>query len=104
MQTFAKILIIRFSSLGDIILASPLVRILRAAYPLAQIDFLVKSEYADILKMNPHLSSVIELKTTERAELRALKQQIRATRYDLLLDIHNSLRSRYLRLFSGARS
>ncbi|MBI1803731.1 MAG: lipopolysaccharide heptosyltransferase II [Ignavibacteria bacterium] len=103
MRTFTKILIVRFSSLGDIILASPLIRILRAAYPHAQIDFLVKSEYADILKPNPHLSSVIELKTAERDELRTLKRQLRANRYDLILDLHNNLRSRYVRLFSRTR-
>ncbi len=104
MHTPDKILIIRFSSLGDIILASPLIRVLRAAYPHADIDFLVKSEYADLLRSNPHLSSIIELKTGEHDELRSLKQQIRSRRYDLIIDIHNSLRSRFVRLFSGARS
>ena len=97
-----KILIIRFSSLGDIILASPLVRILRAAYPLARIDFLVKSEYAELLKFNRALSSVIELKTSNREELKELKRRIRSERYDVIVDIHNSLRSRYLRWFSAA--
>ena len=98
-----KILIIRFSSLGDVILASPLIRVLRTAYPKAQIDFLVKSEYADVLKFNHHLSSVIELKTAEREELGTLKKQLYKTGYDTIIDIHNSLRSRYLRWFSGAK-
>ncbi len=102
MRSLDKILIIRFSSLGDIILASPLVRILRAAYPLARLDFLVKAEYAEILKFNPHLSAVVELKTSDREELRTMKRRIRDERYDAILDIHNSLRSRYLRFFSGA--
>ena len=39
----------------------------------------------------------------EREELRALKRRIREQRYDAILDIHNSNRSRYLRLFSGTR-
>jgi len=100
MREIRKILIIRLSSLGDIILASPLVRVLRNAYPAARIDFLVKSEYADLLKFNKHVSSVIELKSAERKELAELKRRIRGERYDAILDIHNSLRSRYLRWFS----
>lgn len=103
MRTFNNILIIRFSSLGDIILASPLIRVVRAACPSARIDFLVKSQYAELLKFNPCLSSIIELKTNSDEELRSLKRSIQATRYDLILDIHNSLRSRKLRLFSRTR-
>lgn len=102
MPDLEKILIIRFSSLGDIILASPLVRRLRYAYPNARIDFLVKAEHADAVNFNPHLSSVITLKTSEKQELRDLKKNIRQTGYDLIIDIHNSLRSRYVRWGSGA--
>jgi heptosyltransferase-2 len=98
-----KILIIRFSSMGDVILSSPLIRVLRAAYPEAKIDFLVKSEFAELVRYNPHLSSVIELKTSDRAELKDLKQHIRSQRYDAIFDLHNSLRSRYLRIFSHAQ-
>ncbi|MBI3764982.1 MAG: glycosyltransferase family 9 protein [Ignavibacteriales bacterium] len=103
MHNFNNILIIRFGSLGDIILASPLIRVVRAAYPLAHINFLVKSQYAELLKCNPYLSSIIELKTSGDEELKNLKKSIQATRYDLILDIHNSLRSQRLRFFSHAR-
>lgn len=103
MQNFHKILIIRFSSIGDIVLASPLIRVLRTNFPKAQIDFLVKSKYAELVRFNHHLSSVIELKTAESKELRALKEKIRQEQYDVIFDIHNSLRSRYLRMFSGAK-
>lgn len=103
MPNIKKILIIRFSSIGDVILASPLIRCLRAAYPHAQIDFLVKSDYAELVKFNPHLNRVIELKTAESAELRALRKKIQDQQYDVILDIHNSLRSRYIRALTGAR-
>ena len=99
-----KILIIRFSSLGDVLLATPLIRVLRTAYPHAQIDFLVKSGYADVLRTNPYLSSVIELTTAGYANVRTVKHHIRTSRYDLILDIHNSLRSRYMRSFSHAKT
>jgi heptosyltransferase-2 len=99
-----KILIIRFSSIGDIVLASPLIRVLRSAYPSSQIDFLVKAEYAELVKFNPHLSSVIELKTVEQEELKSLKNEIKLHRYDAIIDIHNSLRSQYLRWFAGVEN
>jgi len=102
MPDLEKILIVRFSSLGDVILASPLFRRLRSACPNARIDVLVKSDYSDAVLFNPHLSSVITLKTSERTELREIKKNIRKTGYDLIIDIHNSLRSRYIRWGSGA--
>lgn len=102
MRSPDKILVIRFSSLGDIILASPLIRLLRAAYPLARIDFLIKSEYTELMKFNPHLSGLLELRSSEREELRELKGRIRAERYDIIIDLHNSIRSGYLRWHSGA--
>jgi lipopolysaccharide heptosyltransferase II len=104
MRTLNKILLIRFSSMGDVVLASPLIRILRNAYPVAQIDFMVKREYAELLKCNPNLSRVIELRSDEQEELKALKSEMRRQRYDAIIDLHNSLRSRYLRMFAGARS
>ncbi len=103
MDAINKILIIRFSSLGDILLSSPLVRILREKFPNANIDYLTKSNYADLVKFNPNITSVIELRTDLKDELRTLKEQIQNSRYDVILDIHNSIRSRYIRFFSGAK-
>jgi heptosyltransferase-2 len=95
-----NILIIRLSSLGDILLASPLIRILRTRYPASQIDLLVKPEYAEIMRYNPHLSTIVECS----GDLAALGTHLRASRYDCVIDIHNSLRSRYLRWKAHARS
>lgn len=94
----SKTLIIRLSSIGDIILASPLVRILRKKFPATAIDFLVKSEYADLVRHNPHLSNIIELDPHAGFKhLRALRRRIRQERYDLIIDIHGNLRSNFLR-------
>jgi heptosyltransferase-2 len=98
-----KILIIRFSSLGDIVLASPLLRVLRAAYPDAQIDFLVKPEYAEIVRHHPAVTSVLTLAGPSRAELRDLRARVRMEGYDVILDLHNSLRSRYVRFLNARR-
>ncbi len=101
MRVPSKILIIRFSSIGDIVLTSPVARFLREQFPDAQIDFLTKKKYSELLRWNDTLSNVI-LFDEEVDDLKALRGRIRETRYDLIIDLHNSLRSIYLRTFVGA--
>lgn len=93
-ESLHKTLIIRFSSIGDIVLSSLLVRTLRDRFPEAEIDYLVKSEYADLVRHNPHLSHVLEFSQVD--ELSEHRQRIRNAGYDVIIDIHDSLRSRYL--------
>ncbi len=98
-----KILIIRFSSIGDIVLATPLMRVLHASFPSSKIDFIVRKEYTELICNNKNLNSIYEFDAkTGLAGLRKLKNQLRAEHYNLVIDIHNSLRSRYLRWMLGA--
>lgn len=97
----AKILIIRLSSIGDILLATPLVRILRQKFPDAQIDFLTKSRFAELLQSNPYLDQVIPFDDTAGfGELKHIKQRIKQTKYDWFVNIHNNLRTAYLSRFN----
>jgi heptosyltransferase-2 len=90
-------LIIRFSSVGDIILTSPLIRTLRARFPQCRIDFLVKEEYADLVRHNPYLSQTLLFPSGgTSADLRRFRTTIQTSRYDLILDMHDSIRSRVL--------
>jgi len=99
-----KILIIRLSSIGDIVLSSALIRVLRKKFTNAKIDFIVKKEFSELLKFNPYLTNVIEFDASKGfKELLRLKKQILKERYDLIIDIHNNLRSIFLRTFSGAK-
>ena len=100
-----KILIIRLSSIGDIVLATPLARVLRVRFPSSHIDFLVRKEYAELVRYNKNLDRIVEFDTkTGFSGLRTLKKQLRAEHYVIVLDIHNSLRSRYLRILLGAEN
>jgi lipopolysaccharide heptosyltransferase II len=93
--TLGKTLIVRFSSIGDIVLASLLVRVLRRHSPGVRIDFLLKSAYADLVRTSPHLSRVIEFPSPGGLkDLLALRRRIAADRYDLIVDLHDSIRSR----------
>ena len=103
MLTPNKILVIRFSSIGDVVLASPLIRVLRTRFSSSQIDFVVRKDYAELVRYNPQLNFIYEYDAHGGfPELHQLANKIRRKKYDLIIDIHNSLRSRYIRLFSGA--
>jgi len=99
-----KILIIRLSSIGDIILTTPLIRCVRNHYPSSEITFLAKKEYIDLLKTNPHLNHVMTYdKLSGTSGLKKIKKSIRLQKFDILIDIHKNLRSTYLRIGSAAR-
>jgi heptosyltransferase-2 len=102
MNASTKTLVIRFSSIGDIILATPLLRALRRRFPKGQIDFVTRKEYAELVKNNHNLNFTYEFDVQTGFEgLRQLKRRIREESYDLIVDIHDSLRSKYLRSMRG---
>jgi heptosyltransferase-2 len=94
-----KILVIRLSSMGDILLSTPLLRQIKAKYKKAEIDFVVKKRFAGLLRFNPHLTRVIEFDEGDKKNnLKALRMKLRAEHYDAVLDLHNNWRSNFLRL------
>ncbi|MBI4418693.1 MAG: glycosyltransferase family 9 protein, partial [Ignavibacteriales bacterium] len=97
-------MVIRFSSIGDIVLSTPLLRALRSRFPKSQIDFLVRKDYADLIRNNPNINLTYEFDTTAGfAGLRQMKRTLRSEGYDLIVDLHNSIRSRYIRSIRGVR-
>ena len=92
-----NILVLRLSSLGDVILTSPVYRLLRKKFPSAQIDVLVKKEFADVLRYNPNINSVIEFGSPRELPLRIIRNALKLRSYDVVIDLHNSLRTRLLR-------
>jgi ADP-heptose:LPS heptosyltransferase len=95
-----KFLIIRFSSIGDIILTTPVVRCLKKQFPNAEIHFVTKKNYKSLLENNPYIDQVFLLENSLFDLLKLLKSED----YDFVIDLHNNLRSRiiksYLRIFS----
>lgn len=90
-----RILLVRFSSIGDILLTTPLIRALRARHPGARIDALTKAAFAPLLAENPHLDAVLALQPGE--SVLHLAARLRPARYTHRLDLHGSLRSTLLR-------
>jgi heptosyltransferase-2 len=92
-----KILILRFSSLGDIVMATPLIRSLRNTFPFAQIDMVVRADFIDLIQNNPHLDRKIALPRDSGLKgLLELRDRINDANYDLIYDAHRSLRTRTL--------
>jgi len=94
-----KVLVIRFSSIGDIVLTTPVVRCLKQQRQ-AEIHFITKKPFESILTANPHIDKVftIQKKVTE------VLPELRAERYDYLIDLHRNLRSLQLKLLLKAKS
>ncbi len=91
-----KILIIRFSSIGDIVLTSPVVRCLKQQLN-AEIHFLTKTSYASIVKPNPNIDKVFHIKK----EFGSLIKDLTAENYDHIVDLHKNLRSLKVKLSLG---
>ena len=87
-----KILVIRFSSIGDIILTTPLVRCLSTQMPEAEIHYLTKKNFAPILENNPYINKVIAFE----GNLTKLIPLLKAENYTHIIDLHKSLRSVYI--------
>ncbi len=84
-----KILVIRFSSIGDIVLTSPVVRCLKKQLPDSKIHFLTKKPFTSIIEPNPNVDKVFFLESSLPKVIAELKKE----KYDLVVDLHNNLRS-----------
>ncbi len=96
-MTPKKILILRLSSIGDILLTSPFIRQVRRAFPKARIEYVVKSSFSDLVRFNPNLDAVFEVKPElGQKGLRELKKIFHKRSYDHIFDLHNNFRTKSL--------
>jgi lipopolysaccharide heptosyltransferase II len=103
LASIKKILVVRLSSIGDIILTTPLLRSLKTTWPEAHITFLIKKQFEELLASSPYIDELITFdKNAGLAGLRKIKDSLKQQQFDLYLDIHKNWRSRYLRLGLGA--
>tara|TARA_B100001540_G_scaffold312850_1_gene334680 strand:- start:357 stop:1325 length:969 start_codon:yes stop_codon:yes gene_type:complete len=87
-----KILIIRYSSIGDIILTTPIIRCLKQQLN-TEIDFLTKENYKSLLTSNPYINKIYALNKDNTELLNVLK----SNKYDRIIDLQNNLRSLKIR-------
>ena len=94
-----KILVIRLSSFGDIILTFPFIKELKAKFPDSQIHFISKVEFSGIPELNPYLDKIY----TVNNNLNEIRRLIKSEKYDFIFDLHKNLRSIYLSSFQNAK-
>ncbi|HVA65796.1 MAG TPA: lipopolysaccharide heptosyltransferase II [Elusimicrobiota bacterium] len=96
MAAARKILVVRLSSLGDVLLVAPVLRHLKTAWPECSVSVLVKRRFAAALEGSPFADEIIPFDG-----LRPALQKIRASGFTHLLDLHANLRSALIRRLSG---
>ncbi|HEX3007496.1 MAG TPA: glycosyltransferase family 9 protein, partial [Bacteroidales bacterium] len=84
-----KFLIIRFSSIGDIVLTTPVVRCLKTQVEGAEIHYLTKKAFLPVIEENPYIDK-IHLFDQDLSEV---IHKLKATNIDFIIDLHNNLRS-----------
>ena len=84
-----KILIIRFSSIGDIVLTTPVVRCIKNQLPDCEVHYLTKNQFITILEANPYIS---RLYTIEK-NISEVIDKLKLENYDFVVDLHKNLRS-----------
>lgn len=87
-----KVLIIRFSSIGDIVLTTPVIRCVKRQTDL-EVHFLTKQSFAGVLKDNPYLDRLWTIKK----DISELKDSLLRENFKYVLDLHGNLRTRELK-------
>lgn len=100
-----RILVIQTASLGDVILATPIVEKLHKHYPTAKIDFLLKYGYEGVLRKHPYIHHVIVWDKTEKKykHLIELIRIFREKKYDLIINAQRFFSSGLITVLSGAK-
>lgn len=99
-----KILIIKLSSLGDLVHALPAANLLRKFLPAAQIDWLCYKNYADIFQDIKTINKLIILEDKKISTLQKTLQKINKEKYDYVIDFQGLIKTSLLAFFSGAES
>lgn len=93
-----KLLVVRLSSLGDILLTTPFIRALKRRFPHSRLDYLTGSRYHELLQNNPHIDHLIIMdESGGKKEIRSIAERIKSENYDAFIDLHGAIRSLQIR-------
>ena len=95
-----KILIIRFSSIGDIVLTTPILRCIKQQSKDVELHYVTKNSFSSILKNNPFID---KLHTVEK-DVVEITTKLKEENFDLIIDLHHNLRSLRLKRALGKKS
>ena len=95
-----KFLILRFSSIGDIVLTTPVIRCLKEQYPNTEVHYATKKSFKTLVENNPHIDKFHLLEDN----LNDLIKSLQAEKFDYVIDLHNNLRTRIIKLRLGKKA
>lgn len=95
-----KVLIVRFSSIGDIVLTTPVIRCVREQIPGVELHYVTKKSFKSILENDTYIDKIHYLED----DLNDLIARLKLEKYDYVIDLHKNLRTLRLKLALGAKS
>ena len=95
-----KILVVRFSSIGDIVLTSPVLRCLKQQLAGSSIHFATKKQFSGLLESNPYVDKLFSIEKSVSEIAASLKNES----YDFVVDLHHNIRSAQIKTLLGKRS
>ncbi len=103
-MTPRSILLVRFRRLGDIVLTTPAVALLKRGFPEASLTYVVEEPYRRLIEGHPLIDRAIVVPVKQkRPDFIRFIHSLRKERYDALLDFHGGPRASWIALFGGAR-
>jgi ADP-heptose:LPS heptosyltransferase len=87
--------VIRFSSIGDIVLTTPVVRSIKLDSSDNEVHFVTKKSFAELIDHNPNIDKVYSFEKS----LSEIANELKLEKYDVVIDLHNNLRSRLITMF-----
>ena len=95
-----KFLILRFSSIGDIVLTTPVIRCLKQQYPNAEVHYFTKKKFGFLLEDNPYVDKLWLLDNS----FNKILPDLRLENFDYIIDLHTNLRTLKIKLLLGKPS
>lgn len=95
-----KILIIRFSSIGDIVLTTPVIRCVKKTFPNAEVHVVTKLAFKEVLVHNPYITTL----HTFKEEINEIIPQLKAEAFNCVIDLHKNIRSWKLKQALGVKT
>lgn len=95
-----KILILRFSSIGDIVLTTPVIRTVKTQLDKVEVHYATKAQYRDLFEANPYIDKMHYLADS----LQGLIQELKQEQFDFVVDLHHNLRTFQIKRALGVKS
>ena len=95
-----KILIIRFSSIGDIVLTTPVIRCIKQQIQGVELHYITKQIFYSVIEANPYLDKIYTINNS----VFEITDQLKKEKYDYVVDLHHNLRTLKLKMVLGKKS